>query len=302
MRALTRLIVLLCGCKAEVDGGVGVDADIDAVVADAAAAAAPPLGLWSAPRTIPSVATAGISEDDATLSSNQLEMIFARADPMVDNGLKHLFYMSRPSATSTAWSAPVQLPFTVLGSSDETPRFAAGDTKLFFASGRAGTLGSLDIWEVTRPAAGSQAWGTPTQTAEVSSAAVDKWCMPCGGGRYLLVSSRSPSTSADLYEGTVGGGAPTLSSLSSAQSETGPFLTKDCLTVYFASTRGDGVTNKLYTATRASVSAPWPTPTLVEDFVALGGSQEDPWVSDDGRTFVLTSNVAGTKDVYISTR
>jgi len=60
--------------------------------------------------------------------------------------------------------------------------------------------------------------------------------------------------------------------------------------------------NRIYTSTRAAVTDPWPAPTMVSDFLALGGNQEDPWMSPDQRTFVFASDVSGTKDVYLSSR
>jgi WD40-like Beta Propeller Repeat len=41
---------------------------------------------------------------------------------------------------------------------------------------------------------------------------------------------------------------------------------------------------------------------VVVDFAGIGGAQEDPYVSADGRIFVFVSSVGGTKDVYITTR
>jgi hypothetical protein len=77
-------------------------------------------------------------------------------------------------------------------------------------------------------------------------------------------------------------------------------VSKDGLTVYFASTRsGD---NRIYRSTRPSVGEPFAAPTLVDDFQLLGGDQEDPWLSLDQRTFAFVSNVRGSKDLYISTR
>ena len=82
--------------------------------------------------------------------------------------------------------------------------------------------------------------------------------------------------------------------------ETGTFITQDCLTAYFASTRSG--TNKIYTSTRTSPTDPWPTPTLITDFMAVGGNQEDPWLAPDQRTFMFVSDISGTKDVYVSAR
>ena len=88
--------------------------------------------------------------------------------------------------------------------------------------------------------------------------------------------------------------------LSSSDGETGTFLTQDCLTTYFASSR-DG-TNRIYTASRPTLDAPWSTPAIVVDVAALGGDQQDPFIAIDQRTFVFVSDADGTNDVYISTR
>ena len=299
------LLILLCACKAEIGGNPNdpdaanpADAGIDAP--DAMGTFAP----WSTPAMVPGGST-GVSEDDGTLSNSKLEMIFAKADPAIDGGRKHLYWMSRTSVTATTWSTPVRLSFNVDGTSDETGRFSADDKMLYFASSRTGTTGGLDIWQTTRPTVGvATGWTAPTLVATINSAQTDKWCMPCSLGRYLMVSSRTPtSTNDDIYEGTSGGGAPTLvAELSSAASgDTGAFLTADCKTAYFASTRSG--TNRIYKSTRTSITSPWSPPELVPDFMAVGMAQEDPWISEDQRTFVFSATTAaGNKDVYITTR
>ena len=295
------LAILLCACKAEIAGNSN-PADLDAALAGDGGLDAPvALGPWSTPAPVGGAATA-VGEDDATLSNSKLELIFAKADPNIDGGRKHLYWMSRASATSTTWSAPTRLAFNLDGTSDETPRFSADDKTLYFASGRAGTAGANDIWQTTRPAVGvATGWTAPTRLGAISSAQNDKWCMPCAAGRYLMISSRAPSTSEDVYEGATGQAPSLVAELSSADGETGPYLSPDCLTMYFASTRSG--TNRIYTSTRASITAPWGAPQLVPDFMAIGMAQEDPWLSDDQRTFVFSAlTAAGNKDVYITTR
>jgi len=34
----------------------------------------------------------------------------------------------------------------------------------------------------------------------------------------------------------------------------------------------------------------------------LGGNQQDPWLSGDGKTFVMVSDISGSNDEYILTR
>ena len=218
-------------------------------------------------------------------------MVFAVNDAV--NGGKDLYYASR-TTPADAWTTPVQLGFNLVGPSEETPRFSADDLTLYFASNRVVANG-LDIYHVTRSTVGS-AWGVPAVVAGPNTTANEKWFTPCGGQRYLVI------VAGDIAEGKLNQGAPTVvTELSdAATNETGTFVTQDCLTTYFASPRSGP--NRLYTSTRLGASDPWPAPTMVSDFLAVGGNQEDPWLAPDQRTFAFVSDVLGTKDLYISVR
>jgi hypothetical protein len=294
------LLLLLCACKAEIGGGNPADPDGGATDGAGNADAVGTFGPWSAPMLVMGASSA-VAEDDGTLSNSKLELIFAKADPAIDAGRKHLYWMVRMTETAT-WSIPVRLAFNVDGTSDETPRFSADDKTLFFASGRAGSAGQNDIWSTTRPTIGvATGWLTPTRLGEISSTLNDKWCMPCAAGRYLMISSRAPSTTEDVYEGTTGAAPTLVAELSSNASETGPYLSPDCLTMYFASNRSGS--NRIYKSTRSAITAPWSAPQIVPDFMAIGMAQEDPWLSDDQRTFVFSVLTAtANKDVYLTTR
>jgi len=293
MRGAAILVIVLTGCGATLgestdtgDAPVGVDA-----------ADAPPdvttLGPWGTPTKIGIAADPAAAEDDGSLSHSGLELVFAVVNPN-DSNRKDLFYTSRPDLQSN-FGIATKLPFSTDGTSEETPRFSEDDLTLFFAKTN-GTNG-LDVHRVTRPTAGSTNWGTPSLVDGVNGTGTDKWFMPCSvSNDYLMI------LGSDVAEGTLGGGLPTVvAELSTADGETGTFLTKDCLTAYFASTRGDG-TNRIYTSTRTAIGQPWSTPAVVTDFQGLGGAQQDPFISDDDRIFVFVSNVDGTNDIYISTR
>jgi hypothetical protein len=249
-----------------------------------------PLGQWGTPQLVPGASTTA-AEDDATLSATAREMIFAVVDPAAAN-TKDLYYMSRPSATG-AWTTPVALPFNSTAS-DETPRFADNDLTLYFASSRAGGVGGLDIYKVTRPSV-TGAWGTPALVPGVNSVGTEKWFMTCPGTNlYLTI------VGTDIGQGVMGNAPTVCAELSSTATETGTFVSADCKTIYFASNRTG--TNRLYVATRTSSALPFEPPDLVVDFAGIAGNQEDPWLSPDRRTFVFVSDISGTKDVYISTR
>lgn len=297
MRGLATIVVVLAcaGCDARLGGNAaGSDGagDDDAQPPTDGSGPDAPLGAFGAPQKIIVAGDLTAREDDGTLSQSGLELVFAVVNQT--DMQKDLFYASRPDLQSSFGPA-TKLPFSATGTSEETPRFSDDDLTLFFAK-TVGT-GNLDIHRVTRPTAGSTAWGTPSVVPGVNGAGVDKWFMPCDGNRYLII------IGADIAEGVLGGGAPQIvTELSSANSETGPFVTKDCLTAHFASTRGNGTTNLIYTSSRTAVDQPWSMPVAIDDFAILGGSQQDPFISADTRTFVFVSDVSGTNDVYISTR
>jgi hypothetical protein len=284
------------GCGVSLDGGPqgtpdGNPANPDAPVVNPTPDAMVPLGPWGAPRLVMG-ASSNLGEDDGSLSSDTNEMVFSVADAV--NGGKDLWYMQRPSPADL-WSVPVKLPFNLTGPSEETPRFSPDDKTLYFASNRAGGKGGLDIYKVTRAAVGA-AWSAPQHLANESTTGTDKWFMPCAtGSSYLTILGN------DIGEGNLGS-APTVNTdLSSPTgSETGTFLSPDCRTVYFASTRSS--VNRIYVSTRVSVGASWSSPEIVADFLSIGGAQEDPWLSSDLRTFAFVSDVRGSKDVYLSTR
>jgi hypothetical protein len=279
--------------QADSPDGALVDASIPTTDAPIA------LGPWSTPGKLAPALDPTKGEDDVALSANLLEMFFA-----IDSASgKDLFYSARASVTDSFPQA-MRLPFND-ATSDETPRLADNDTTLYFASGR-GTSGSLDIYRVKRSAAGSTDWGTVDPVNPVNTGDTEKWFAPCGNDRYVMV--RGPvNGTTDLFEGTLGGSAIRLTAISSAQDEIGTFLTPDCLTLYFASSRPtlatpNGGKMNIYRTTRTAVGAAWAEPALVDDFAQIGGNQEDPWVSSDDRTFLFVSDAGGTKDVYQATR
>lgn len=293
------LVVALGACEARISGvpqdppdaGLGLDAAPPSIDAPPAMT----LGPWATPVKISAAAGTG-GEDDVTLSSNTLELFFSLGGSN-GNG-KDLYYATRPTVDG-AWTTATRLPFNNATTSDETPRLSGDDKTLYFASGRAGN-GDLDIYRVTRQAAGSTTWSSPQPLAQVNTANGEKWFMRCGSDRYLMVQDTAAG-SFDLVEGTLGGPPPTpIAELNSTDDETGTFVTQDCRTVYFASPRLG--TNAIYRATRESLTTRWSDPAAVVDFAATGGDQEDPWLSADERTFAFASNAAGGKDLYLTTR
>jgi hypothetical protein len=298
------LIALLCSCEArlgqiqtDTTGGDATQAPNDGTSVSGGdsgpAADAAPLGAFTTPAELTNTAGTGASVDDPTMSSDELDIIYA----VQANGAstKQLWEITR-TTTSSPWSTPVERDELNIGTTEESPRFSLDDKTIYY-----GVDG--DIYQATRGAIG-QAFGTPAEVAAVSTANYEKWMAICTGNVVMVSRANGSTNNMDLYEGTLTGGATTIdTTLNSSDSEISTFLSKDCLTVYFASNRS-GQT-QLYTATRTAVGQPWTTPTTLDVPLSPADAtdNEDPWISNDQRTFLLASVRTGTtKQLYISTR
>lgn len=289
-------LVLLVACHAHlgdgptdgnnIDGAPPIDGTTDTIDA--------PLGPWGPPARIMAASSPTLAEDDCTMSSTTLELYFAVVDP---TSMTKDLYVATRASKSADFDPAMKLGFNVSALVDETPRLSSDDLTLYYGSARAGGVGGEDIWFVHRNTVGG-AWGPPQNLSEVNSTLVDKWFMPCSlNNDYLLVSNRGALAYTTLFEGTLGGGPPTkVAVLDAGVSQTGTFLTPDCLTLYFA------MSNDIYVSTRTAVGQPWKAATVVTDFSTPTYSEQDPWESADERTFIFASNAAGTNDIYLSTR
>jgi hypothetical protein len=300
-------VVLACACDARLKDGAGVDAtphpdgqqSPDGGRADAAPDAYV-FGPWNTPAPVPGASTATLNTDDETLSSTMTEMYFGTVDTALTGSPKQLWMMTRASAAE-AWGTPTMLDatFNVGGTTpptEESPRLAPDDKTIYF--GRGG-----DIYYATRSAIG-QAWSSPQILPNVSTASYEKWFAPCSGGYYLVARNTGSGTATRLYEGQLGG-TDALSSLSGTTgNDIASFLSADCTTAYWASSRSG--TTQIYTAMRASAGATWSTPTALTAEFGTSSDNEDPWLSPDQRTFFFSSTRYGgtntNKGVYTSTR
>jgi len=293
-RWVAAALLLLAACKAELSASDSADASNSQpdskVFLDAAIDSPLMLGAWGTAELVPGASDDTLAEDDATLSSNKLELYFKRTD--VGTG-SNLYVITRTTLTSP-WSTP-PLALGILNSDvdEESPRLSADDRTMYF--GRNG-----QIYQTTRTAVG-QPWGAATEVIPLNTAAYEKWAAVCGGG-YAIVSRNTTANGQDLFEGTVTGGAPTaITAFNTTFAEQGTLLSTDCLHLYFQSNR-DNNQFDLFEATRSATNAQWSNPNKMLDFNTTTSSEEDPWVSTDQRVFVFTSNINGTKDVFISTR
>jgi WD40-like Beta Propeller Repeat len=298
------LIALLCSCEArlgqiqtDTTGGDASPSPNDGSTTTdggSATADAAPLGMFPEPTELTGTADAGASVDDPTMTSDELDIIYAVQESGAS--FKSLYEIQR-ATTSDPWGSPVVRSELNIGTSEESPRFSLDNMTIYY-----GIDG--DIYQATRTAEG-QAFDAPAKVTAISTSLYEKWMAICTGNVVMVSRENGTTANMDLYEGTLTGGATTADTvLNSPDSEISTFLSKDCLTVYFASNRS-GQT-QLYTSTRTAVGNPWAPPTMVPmPFSSTDASDnEDPWISVDLRMFLLASirSPETTKQLYISTR
>jgi hypothetical protein len=94
--------------------------------------------------------------------------------------------------------------------------------------------------------------------------------------------------------------------LSSAGTDNRPNLRSDGLEIFFYSDRtGSLGSTDIWTSTRATVTAPWSTPTNLGPNVNSSASEVHPSLSSDGRTLIFSSartGGSGLSDLYMTTR
>ena len=294
-------LALLCACNAHLGGtndhatgtdgatGSGTDGGSNTVMIDAPVS----LGPWGTPAPVTGAASAGANEDDPTLSSDGLELYYAVAQSA---GGKKLYKMSRATRTDAFANPTVQTTLNG-GTANEGPRLAYDDLTIYWGE-------DGEIWSATR-ATTSSPWTNVAKVPGVDTTAYEKWLAVCGDGSHFVVSRDNGASGQDLFEGTLGNGAGSLiDTVSSSASEISTFVSKDCLSLYFASNRIAAGNTQIFMSTRTAIGGVWSTPTQAPAPFDGGTDNEDAGYTPDDRLFVFatTRGGNGTKDVYLSTR
>jgi Tol biopolymer transport system component len=305
------IAVFLAACGQvhdEADASGQADAaPVDAASLDAAPGidAAPTLGKWSAPRRLDELCTADRAEAAPTLRGDGLEIYFA--SDQLHPGDTDIYVATRSTVTAQ-WNAPSIATVSATNQLDTTPVLARDGLSLWFASGRGGGLGGMDIFVATR-ATVTSAWSTPLPAEGVNSPQDDFPSSVTTDGLLLgLLSARmsGPPGTLDIFVATRATTAAAWSTVSPLSELNTPdhaeghvALSDDRLRAYFSRVvAGD---EDLFLAVRPAIDKPFGTPVAIEelDSTAIEAHQK---VSSDERTIVFTSTRDGSADLYESVR
>jgi hypothetical protein len=288
-----------------------------------AAATAVPLSSfanseWSAPVNLGAPINTAFNEQGPTLSNDGLSLYFGSDRPGGFGAVD--IWVSRRACEDCSWEEPVNLGPVVNTSAPETgPGLSVDGHLLFFRSIRESGRGLGDIY-VSRRANPKDdfGWAPPVGLGpDVNTAAEEagaEYLQSAEDGPANLYFNRAPpGGTADLYtapitrEGETRGPAVLVSELSHPTgTDQGPTVRTDGREIFFFSTRpGSSGGLDLWTSTRRSVHHAWAAPVNPGAPLNSTGFEQQPSLSDQGRTLVFASNRSGSlggTDIWISTR
>jgi hypothetical protein len=288
-----------------------------------AAGPGPHFGAWDTAQKIDEIA--GNHPDLNTPSTDGcpiqspdgLRLYIASNRPGGHGGLD-IWMASRPSKHDS-WGAPVDLPEPINSASDDFCPTPVKKHGLFFVSRRVidgVTCGMGDIYFSRRQAA---EWDEPHHFAcapEGPNSTLDEQGPSYARGR-LYFSSSSAAVPGDLFVSrqtghlSFGQATPISELNDAAANDIQPNVRKDGLEVVFSSNRAGGMGGQdIWSATRASVDAPWSAAVNLGSSVNTGFGESRPSLSRDARQLLFgRAGPAGTgeggtgmSDVYVTTR
>jgi hypothetical protein len=288
-----------------------------------AAGPGPHFGPWAAGQKIDEIA--GNHPDLNTPSTDGcpiqspdgLRLYIASNRPGGHGGLD--IWMSSRASEHDPWGAPVDLPEPVNSASDDFCPTPVKKNGFFFVSRRviAGvTCGMGDIYfsrlhdgEWSEPQHFACAPDGPNSTLDEQGPSYVKG--------HLYFSSSSATVPGELFVSrktghrSFGAATPIAELNDAAANDIQPNVRKDGLEVVFSSNRAGGMGGQdIWSATRASVGAPWSAAVNLGSNVNTGFGESRPSLSRDaqqllfGRTGPAGTGEGGTglSDVYVTTR
>ncbi len=216
------------------------------------------------------------------------------------------------------WTEPERLPPPVnSGQADFLPSLSSDGLTLVFASRRAGGNGEVDLWQTTR-----SALDAPWQVPENLGPKINTWGVesaphlsadgmtlffdspiehPDAAGKDDIWFCTRRATTEDWTEPR-----PIGLEVNSSDREWGPCLSRDGLTLFFASDRPGGAGDMdLWMATRPALGKPFGRPQPLGLPVNSQAGEYQPKISSDGRVLLFVSDRAasiGKSDFWMSVR
>jgi Tol biopolymer transport system component len=240
----------------------------------------------------------GVSLDNQTL-------YFSRASTDGDEDLYHAGRVGRGSAFIDA-VAFGNINTTYL---DGSPYVTPDGSTLYFFSDRPGGVGERDLWTATRSSANAE-FGAAELLSDINSGEREHfpWLTPDRTGLFFASDRPGGRGGWDIWLAEKSPASGELSSprdvteLNTGGSEQGMTLSRDGLTIIFASDRSGGAGDTdLWSATRPSRTGTFSAPVNLGQ-VNSSGEDDDPKLSNDGRELFFSSTRSGSRRLWHALR
>lgn len=252
-------------------------------------------GTFGAPVLVTGLLDPTDEVQDASLSPDELTIYFAS----LKNG-SYDIWMSTRSAIGAPWSRGVVVQELSTSSTDYEPDLSYDQLTVYFSSDRAAP--GTRIW-VARRQNRTDPWGVP-ELVSLGATSTDRAPSVDVRGLFMVFAADRGTGDLDLYRSsraspTAPWGTPvSLSEINSPVFDWDPGVYESGLGLVFGSRRnGDRTTSDLFETRRATDGAAFDPPkALVELNSPM--SEGDPWLSNDGRHIVFSSDRSGISQLY----
>jgi hypothetical protein len=282
------------------DGGNLGDAGMDASGADSNPG---DTGQTFGPPTI----VTGLRSDtddvqDPSLTFEETEIYFTSP-----TGGQNDIWVSSRTVASDPWGPSTLVTELSSPQNDEDPEVSVDGLTMYFTSDRGGDGRRL---YVSQRRTRDTPWQPPARVDTLGSSTLDEAPSLDRAQLYLAFASQRETASVPhLFAAmrpdasAAWQSAAEITALSSAWQDSDPALYSDGRALLFASRRlTQGGTTDLFQATRSDSSSPFASSLAPVTELNTSYSEEDPWVSQDGRHILFVSDRSGHMRIYEARR
>lgn len=288
------------GSDAAMPGDAGAPLDDAGVDTSDAGRTQPRFG---APVPVQGIRSDGDDVWDPSMTFEGVELYFASSTGAA--GPSDI-WVSRRISVADPWGPSVVVAELSSASNDDAPDVSADGLAMVFASDRGGD--GMRLY-ASRRRTRDLPWETPQRLEGLGAASRDGAPTQDRAQLALMFASqRGAATVPHLFVASRPGGASAwsgvmeVSALNSAWEDTDPSLYSDGRAVMFASRRNtNGGATDLYEATRRDGNTPFASLEAVIE-LNTAASEEDPWLTQDGRHILFVSDRSGRRRIYEARR
>ena len=293
------VLAALGGCDAERVLAIAMGVDAGGNPDDAAPNDG---GSFGQPQVVTGLRGDAFDVQDRSMTSEERELYFTSP-----TGGSNDIWVARRTLTSDAWGSGALVAELSSPQNDEDPEVSVDGLNMFLSSDRDGD--GMHLY-VARRRTRDTPWEQPVRVDGLGSAALDVAPAVDRAQLYLVFASqRGTASDLHLYAATrpdasaAWQSAGELTALSSTSRDTDPALFAQGRGLIFASRRTApaGKTDLFQTA-RPDVSSPFASRVDPISDLNTAASEEDPWVSQDGRHILFVSDRDGRSRIYEARR